>query len=104
MCTDAFQEPVPKPMFAWAIAQGQHVASALMDGPRSPPVASGAPHQVTRLKAEGVITGGMIPKLETACDAVSGGCGSAVIMDGRVQHCTLQHFFGEGGVGTAVVE
>jgi acetylglutamate kinase len=59
---------------------------------------------VTRLKAEGVITGGMIPKLETACDAVSGGCGSAVIMDGRVQHCTLQHFFGEGGVGTAVVE
>jgi acetylglutamate kinase len=62
------------------------------------------PEQVTRLKAEGVITGGMIPKLETACDAVSGGCGSAVIMDGRVQHCTLQHFFGEGGVGTAVVE
>ena len=49
MCTDAFQEPVPKPIFAWAIAQGQHVASALMDGPRSPPVASGAPHQVTRL-------------------------------------------------------
>jgi len=46
----------------------------------------------------------MIPKLETACNAVSGGCGSAVIMDGRVQHCTLQHFFGEGGVGTAVVE
>ena len=32
------------------------------------------------------------------------GCGSAVIMDGRVQHCTLQHFFGEGGVGTAVVK
>ena len=28
----------------------------------------------------------------------------AVIMDGRVPHCTLQHFFGEGGVGTAVVE
>ena len=60
--------------------------------------------EVSRLKAEGVITGGMIPKLETACDAVSGGVGSAVIMDGRVQHCTLQHFFGEGGVGTAVVE
>ena len=48
-CTDACQEPVPKPTFAWAIAQGQHAASALMDGPRSPPVASGAPHQVTRL-------------------------------------------------------
>ena len=59
---------------------------------------------MARLKTEGVITGGMIPKLETACNAVSGGCGSAVIMDGRVQHCSLQHFFGEGGVGTAVVE
>ena len=59
---------------------------------------------VTRLTDEGVITGGMIPKLETACNAVSGGCGEAVIMDGRVPHCTLQHFFGEGGVGTAVVE
>jgi hypothetical protein len=50
---------------------------------------------VARLKAEGVITGGMIPKLETACNAVSGGCGSAVIMDGRVQHCTLQHLVRE---------
>jgi len=59
-------------------------------------------HDVTRLKQEGVVTGGMIPKLETACNAVSGGVGSAVIMDGRVPHCTLQHFFGEGGVGTAV--
>ena len=28
---------------------------------------------MARLKAEGVITGGMIPKLETACNAVSGG-------------------------------
>lgn len=59
--------------------------------------------KVEQLKDEGVITGGMIPKLETACNAVSGGVGSAVIMDGRVKHCTLQHFYGEGGVGTAVL-
>lgn len=58
---------------------------------------------VTRLTKEGIATGGMIPKLETASNAVSGGVGSAVIMDGRVPHCALQHFFGEGGVGTAVV-
>ena len=57
---------------------------------------------MARLKAEGVITGGMIPKLETACNAVSGGCGSAVIMDGRVPHCALEHLFGEDDIGTAV--
>ena len=38
-----------------------------------------------------------------AIAAVEAGCGSAVIMDGRVPHCSLVHFFGEGGVGTAVV-
>ena len=58
---------------------------------------------VSRLVDEGVVSGGMIPKLETATSAASGGVGSAVVMDGRVPHCSLVHFFGEGGVGTAVV-
>jgi len=59
---------------------------------------------VARLTEEGVVSGGMIPKLETATGAASGGVGSAVVMDGRVPHCSLVHFFGEGGVGTAVVD
>lgn len=58
---------------------------------------------VARLTQEGVVSGGMIPKLETASSAASGGVGSAVVMDGRVPHCSLVHFFGEGGVGTSVV-
>merc|ERR1712216_457476 len=78
--------------------------AGVLDGPDGQLLPKLSLDDVNRLKKEGVITGGMIPKLETACNAVSGGCKSAVIMDGPVQHCTLQHFFGEGGVGTAVVE
>ena len=55
-----------------------------------------------QLTEDGTATGGMIPKLGTAIDAVKGGAGSAVIMDGRVPHCSLVHLFGGGAVGTAV--
>ena len=51
---------------------------------------------------DGTASGGMIPKLGTAIGAVKSGTGSAVIMDGRVPHCSLVHLFGEGAVGTAV--
>ncbi len=54
------------------------------------------------LTEDGTATGGMIPKLKTAIDAVDGGASEAVIMDGRVPHCTLVHLFGEGAVGTAI--
>uniref|UniRef100_A0A7S3ERU4 acetylglutamate kinase n=1 Tax=Haptolina ericina TaxID=156174 RepID=A0A7S3ERU4_9EUKA len=55
------------------------------------------------LTEDGTASGGMIPKLGTAMDAVRGGVGSAVIMDGRVAHCSLVHLFSEEAVGTAVV-
>jgi len=55
------------------------------------------------LTEDGTASGGMIPKLGTAMDAVRGGVGSAVIMDGRVAHCSLLHFFSGKAVGTAVV-
>ena len=48
-------------------------------------------------------TGGMIPKIGTAIEAVKGGVRSAVVMDGRVPHCALLHLFGDGGVGTSIV-
>jgi len=51
---------------------------------------------------DGIATGGMIPKLGTAIEAVAGGCASAVIMDGRVPHCALEYLFGKDAVGTAV--
>ena len=55
-----------------------------------------------RLIKDGTATGGMIPKLENAIEAVEAGAGSAVIMDGRVAHCSLLHLFGEGAVGTEI--
>ena len=37
-------------------------------------------------------------------DAVHAGCGSAVIMDGRVPHCAIEFLFGHTPIGTAVTE
>lgn len=48
------------------------------------------------------ITGGMIPKLETAAKAVNKGVGGAVILDGRARHALLMELFTEHGAGTIV--
>lgn len=47
------------------------------------------------LKDDGTITGGMIPKLETAVQAVQAGVGAVSIMDGRVPHSILRALSGE---------
>jgi len=62
------------------------------------------PAAAQKLTVDGVATGGMIPKLGTAIEAVEAGCGSAVIMDGRVPHCALEFLFGDTPIGTAVSE
>jgi acetylglutamate kinase len=53
---------------------------------------------------DGVATGGMIPKLETAIAAVEAGVGAVVIMDGRRPHAMLVELFSEHGAGTLVCE
>lgn len=58
--------------------------------------------EVRRLMEDGTISGGMIPKLETCVDAVSGGVQAAVILDGRVPHALLLEIFTKHGVGTLV--
>jgi acetylglutamate kinase len=53
--------------------------------------------------AEGVIYGGMIPKVETCLDAVDGGVEAAVILDGRVPHAILLELFTDtSGAGTLI--
>ncbi len=52
--------------------------------------------------ADGVATGGMIPKLETAIDAVEAGVEAVVILDGRRPHAMLVELFTEHGSGTLV--
>jgi acetylglutamate kinase len=52
--------------------------------------------------ADGVATGGMIPKLETAVAAVESGVGAVVILDGRHPHALLVELFTEHGAGTLI--
>jgi acetylglutamate kinase len=60
------------------------------------------PEDVARLEADGTISGGMIPKLETCVAAVNGGVDAAVILDGRVPHAMLLEIFTRRGAGTLV--
>ena len=60
------------------------------------------PADVARLRADGTITGGMIPKLETCVAAVQAGVRAAVILDGRVPHAVLLEIFTSAGAGTLV--
>jgi acetylglutamate kinase len=60
------------------------------------------PADIARLTADGTISGGMIPKLETCVHAVEAGCEAAVVLDGRVPHAMLLEFFTSRGAGTLV--
>ncbi|WP_191061789.1 acetylglutamate kinase [Geminicoccus harenae] len=56
-----------------------------------------------QLVQDGVIAGGMIPKVETCLAAVAQGVDAAVILDGRVAHAIILELFTEGGFGTQIV-
>ena len=58
--------------------------------------------QVNKLIDEGVIFGGMLPKVSCALAAVNSGVSSAHIIDGRVQHAALLEIFTDEGVGTLI--
>ena len=60
------------------------------------------PAQIYGLEADGVVSGGMIPKLRTCIDAVEGGVDAAVILDGRVPHAMLIELFTRRGAGTLI--
>jgi len=55
-----------------------------------------------RLVRDGVIAGGMVPKVEACFEALDAGAGRAVILDGRDPHALLREFCGEPA-GTAIV-
>ncbi|MEM9638499.1 MAG: acetylglutamate kinase, partial [Pseudomonadota bacterium] len=52
--------------------------------------------------SEGTIAGGMIPKTETALDAIAGGVRAAVILDGRAPNACLLELFTEHGAGSII--
>jgi acetylglutamate kinase len=60
------------------------------------------PGRIAALQADGTISGGMIPKLDTCVTAVEGGVDAAVILDGRVPHAMLIEIFTARGAGTLI--
>ena len=59
---------------------------------------------VPALVREGVITGGMIPKVDCCVEAVRSGVKSAVILDGRVEHSILIELLSDAGIGTMLIQ
>ena len=59
--------------------------------------------EVPYLKSEGIISGGMIPKVECCVEAVRRGVGSATIIDGRKEHSILMELLSDEGSGTQFI-
>ena len=57
---------------------------------------------VDTLKAGGVIAGGMLPKIESCCDAIREGVKKVHLVDGRMAHSLLLEIFTRQGVGTEI--
>ena len=60
-------------------------------------------NEVEALIADGTISEGMLPKVDCALDAVTGGVDSVTIVDGRVPHALLLEVFTDSGVGTQIL-
>ncbi|MEH6403097.1 MAG: acetylglutamate kinase [Sneathiella sp.] len=60
------------------------------------------PKDVNRLRKDGTIQGGMIPKLETCLHALENGVDAAHILDGRIPHVLLLETFTAHGIGTMI--
>ena len=58
--------------------------------------------QVRQMIRDGTILGGMIPKTETALEALEGGARAVVILDGRAPNACLLELYTEAGAGTIV--
>ena len=76
------------------IEQAVHTVGELLTGLSA--------QRVQDLIADGTISGGMLPKIQCALDAVSSGVRAAHIVDGRVQHACLLELFTDEGVGTLI--
>jgi acetylglutamate kinase len=59
--------------------------------------------QAAELVKKGILTGGMIPKVKYAIEAVNGGVDKAHIIDGRLEHAVLLEIFMDRGIGTEIV-
>lgn len=58
---------------------------------------------VRKLKEQGVVGGGMLPKLDSCVDAIRAGVGKVHLIDGRMPHSLLLEIFTKKGVGTEII-
>ena len=58
------------------------------------------PWDVSRLKQEGVLSGGMLPKVDSAIEALENGVEQVHFLDGRIPHALLLEIFTDAGIGT----
>ncbi|CAD7288654.1 Acetylglutamate kinase [Campylobacter majalis] len=58
--------------------------------------------EIDKLKQNGVISGGMIPKVDAALECVKNGVSNAHILDGRLSHSLLLELFTDDGIGTMI--
>jgi acetylglutamate kinase len=79
-----------------------------VNGVRRDPKDSGSlipslnPAQIAQLKKDGVIAGGMIPKVDSALECLASGVGKVHFLDGREGHALLLELFTDAGVGTEI--
>lgn len=57
---------------------------------------------IAQLKLEGIISGGMIPKVDSALDSLHGGVGKVHMIDGRIPHSLVLECFTDRGIGTEI--
>lgn len=60
------------------------------------------PAQIQQLKQQGVIEGGMIPKVDSALEALASGVSKVHFLDGKLPHALLLELFTDAGVGTQI--
>ncbi|MCE0523962.1 MAG: acetylglutamate kinase [Methylacidiphilales bacterium] len=60
------------------------------------------PTQIQQLKEEGVIASGMIPKVDSALEALAGGVAKVHFLDGKKAHSLLLELFTDAGIGTEI--
>jgi acetylglutamate kinase len=59
--------------------------------------------EAEKLIMKGVISGGMLPKVEACLSSLREGVGKTHIVDGRIEHCLLLEIFTEKGIGTEII-
>jgi len=57
---------------------------------------------IVKLKKDGTVHGGMVPKVDACLEAIDGGVDKAHIIDGRIEHAMLLELFTEEGIGTEI--